>query len=46
MQPTNLSVFWDGQFAGRAFDWVRPFPILTGMGRRMGAVMGRIWPMV
>ena len=34
----------DGQFAGTAFDWVRPFPILTGLGMVFGyALLGASW---
>ena len=34
----------DGQFAGGAFDWVRPFPILTGIGMVFGyALLGACW---
>src|SRR5271165_1032190 len=34
----------DGQFAGHAFDWVRPFPILTGIGMVFGyALLGACW---
>ena len=34
----------DGQFAGTAFDWVRPFPIFTGLGMVVGyALLGASW---
>jgi cytochrome d ubiquinol oxidase subunit II len=34
----------DGQFAGRAFDWVHPFPIFTGIGLVLGyALIGAGW---
>src|SRR5580692_4590562 len=34
----------DGQFAGHAFDWARPFPILTGIGMVFGyALLGACW---
>src|SRR5271170_437743 len=34
----------NGQFAGHAFDWVRPFPILTGIGMVFGyALLGACW---
>ena len=34
----------DGQFAGTAFDWVHPFPILTGLGMVFGyALLGASW---
>ena len=34
----------DGQFAGNAFDWVRPFPIFTGIGLVLGyALLGAGW---
>jgi cytochrome bd ubiquinol oxidase subunit II len=34
----------NGQFAGHAFDWVRPFPILTGIGMVFGyALIGASW---
>jgi cytochrome bd ubiquinol oxidase subunit II len=34
----------DGQFAGHAFDWVRPFPFLTGIGMVFGyALLGASW---
>jgi cytochrome bd ubiquinol oxidase subunit II len=34
----------DGQFAGRALDWVHPFPILTGVGMVLGyALLGAGW---
>src|SRR4029077_13965846 len=34
----------DGQFAGRAFDWVHPFPIFTGIGLVLGyALIGASW---
>jgi cytochrome bd ubiquinol oxidase subunit II len=33
-----------GQFAGNAFDWVHPFPILTGIGMVFGyALLGASW---
>ncbi len=33
-----------GQFAGSAFDWVRPFPFLTGIGMVFGyALLGASW---
>jgi cytochrome bd ubiquinol oxidase subunit II len=33
-----------GQFAGSAFDWVHPFPILTGIGMVFGyALLGASW---
>ncbi|MGO9932188.1 MAG: cytochrome d ubiquinol oxidase subunit II [Steroidobacteraceae bacterium] len=37
----------DGQFAGHAFDWARPFPILTGIGMVFGyALLGACWLVV
>jgi cytochrome bd ubiquinol oxidase subunit II len=34
----------DGQFAGHAFDWLRPFPIFTGLGMVCGyALLGACW---
>jgi cytochrome bd ubiquinol oxidase subunit II len=34
----------DEQFAGTAFDWVHPFPILTGIGMVLGyALLGASW---
>jgi cytochrome d ubiquinol oxidase subunit II len=34
----------NGQFAGNAFDWVHPFPILTGIGLVLGyALLGAGW---
>jgi cytochrome bd ubiquinol oxidase subunit II len=34
----------NGQFAGNAFDWVHPFPILTGVGLVVGyALLGAGW---
>jgi cytochrome bd ubiquinol oxidase subunit II len=34
----------NGQFAGHAFDWVHPFPILTGIGMVFGyALLGACW---
>jgi cytochrome d ubiquinol oxidase subunit II len=34
----------DGQFAGRSFDWVHPFPIFTGIGLVLGyALIGASW---
>src|SRR5271167_22428 len=34
----------DGQFAGHAFDWLRPFPFLTGIGMVFGyALLGACW---
>ena len=34
----------NGQFAGTAFDWVHPFPILTGVGLVLGyALLGGGW---
>jgi cytochrome d ubiquinol oxidase subunit II len=34
----------DGQYAGHAFDWVRPFPFLTGIGMVFGyALLGASW---
>ncbi len=34
----------DGQYAGHAFDWVHPFPILTGIGMVLGyALLGAGW---
>jgi cytochrome bd ubiquinol oxidase subunit II len=34
----------DGQFAGRSFDWVHPFPIFTGIGLVLGyALIGACW---
>ena len=33
-----------GQFAGHAFDWVHPFPLLTGTGMVLGyALLGAGW---
>jgi cytochrome d ubiquinol oxidase subunit II len=33
-----------GQFAGNAFDWVHPFPILTGIGMVFGyGLLGASW---
>jgi len=34
----------NGQFAGGAFDWVHPFPMLTGLGLVLGyALLGAGW---
>src|SRR5271154_761485 len=34
----------DGHFAGHTFDWVHPFPILTGIGLVLGyALLGACW---
>jgi len=34
----------NGHFAGHTFDWVRPFPILTGVGLVLGyALLGAGW---
>ena len=34
----------NGQFSGTAFDWVRPFPIFTGLGMVLGyALLGASW---
>ncbi len=34
----------NGQFAGGSFDWVHPFPILTGIGMVLGyALLGASW---
>ncbi|HQR52945.1 MAG TPA: cytochrome d ubiquinol oxidase subunit II [Burkholderiales bacterium] len=34
----------DGQYAGGAFDWVAPFPLLTGVGLVFGyALLGAAW---
>ena len=34
----------DGQFAGSAFDWLAPFPVLTGIGLVLGyALLGAGW---
>jgi cytochrome d ubiquinol oxidase subunit II len=34
----------DGQFAGGAFDWLAPFPLLTGIGLVLGyALLGAGW---
>jgi cytochrome bd ubiquinol oxidase subunit II len=34
----------DGQFAGHAFDWLRPFPVLTGIGMVFGyGLLGACW---
>jgi cytochrome bd ubiquinol oxidase subunit II len=34
----------DGHFAGHTFDWVHPFPILTGVGLVFGyALLGASW---
>jgi cytochrome bd ubiquinol oxidase subunit II len=34
----------NGQFAGHSFDWVHPFPILTGIGLVLGyALLGAGW---
>ncbi len=34
----------DGQFSGHSFDWVHPFPILTGIGLVLGyALLGAGW---
>ena len=34
----------DGQFAGGAFDWLAPFPMLTGLGLVLGyALLGAGW---
>jgi len=34
----------DGHFAGHTFDWVHPFPILTGVGLVLGyALLGAGW---
>lgn len=34
----------DGHFAGHTFDWVHPFPILTGVGLVLGyALLGASW---
>jgi len=34
----------DGHFAGHTFDWVHPFPILTGIGLVFGyALLGATW---
>ena len=34
----------NGQFAGHTFDWVHPFPILTGVGLVLGyALLGAGW---
>lgn len=33
-----------GQFAGHAFDWLRPFPVLTGIGMVFGyGLLGACW---
>ena len=37
----------NGQFAGTAFDWVAPFPLLTGAGLVLGyALLGAAWLML
>jgi len=34
----------DGQYAGGAFDWLAPFPVLTGVGLVLGyALLGAAW---
>jgi cytochrome bd ubiquinol oxidase subunit II len=34
----------NGQFVGNTFDWVHPFPILTGIGMVLGyALLGATW---
>ena len=34
----------DGQYAGSAFDWLAPFPVLTGIGLVLGyALLGAGW---
>ncbi len=34
----------DGQYAGNTFDWLRPFPIFTGIGLVIGyALLGACW---
>ncbi len=34
----------NGQFAGHAFDWLRPFPVLTGIGMVFGyGLLGACW---
>jgi cytochrome d ubiquinol oxidase subunit II len=34
----------DGHFAGHTFDWIHPFPILTGIGLVLGyALLGASW---
>src|SRR5271167_3150544 len=34
----------NGQFAGHAFDWLRPFPLLTGIGMVFGyGLLGACW---
>ena len=34
----------DGQYAGNTFDWLRPFPIFTGIGMVIGyALLGACW---
>jgi cytochrome d ubiquinol oxidase subunit II len=34
----------DGQYAGHTFDWLRPFPIFTGIGMVLGyALLGAGW---
>ncbi|MGP8228852.1 MAG: cytochrome d ubiquinol oxidase subunit II [Steroidobacteraceae bacterium] len=34
----------DGQYAGTAFEWVHPFPIITGIGMVLGyALLGAGW---
>ena len=34
----------DGHFAGHTFDWVHPFPLLTGVGLALGyALLGAGW---
>jgi cytochrome d ubiquinol oxidase subunit II len=34
----------DGQYAGHTFDWLRPFPIFTGIGMVLGyALLGACW---
>lgn len=34
----------NGQYAGRAFDWLAPFPLLTGIGLVLGyALLGAGW---
>jgi cytochrome bd ubiquinol oxidase subunit II len=34
----------DGQYAGTAFDWLAPFPVLTGIGLVLGdALLGTCW---
>src|SRR5271169_5210964 len=34
----------NGQFAGHAFDWLRPFPLLTGIGMVFGyGMLGACW---